>query len=586
MTDRSIGRYDVVRILGEGAMGVVYEALDPRLARKVAIKTIRHDDLSATLVESYERRFLTEARSVARLNHPHIVRVFDAGQSGEDTYLVMEYVQGVNLKHCLRRGVRFSPAGTVRILVDMLEALSHAHAQKIIHRDIKPENILMDATGTVKLTDFGIAKILDDEVDNGTQLAGKSIGTPRYMSPEQVRGLPTDERSDVFSAGVLMYELLTAAQPFDGSHHMAIATQILHDDPAPPSARQADIPVVLDAIVQRALAKRPEDRYPNAQAFRADLVRAVAAEPATLALGAVDAATCLVRPDTADTLRGLLDRSAGAGLSAAQVPSPELAPVPGGADPSVGASTPRQTTPVHPVSTTDPADYPPPEDGTVFHPSILPPPVASPAPSGTDATGANLAGTWPAEPLARRRRWPWVLGALLLLGLALLWRPFPSKQAPATSLAVTDPAQSLSPKEELVPPSPAAPTPGAAPPVATSATPSAPTADVGTVVTPVPAGPATPKPPESGERRKDATAPVVPVVPSAGVAPAPVPEGAKPKPRPEPVAASAPAAVAPPEPCPDPTQTFLERESCLWKACFTDAFRAHPVCKRFHPETK
>ncbi len=582
MTDRSIGRYDVIRILGEGAMGVVYEARDPRLDRKVAIKTIRHDDLSATLVESYERRFLTEARSVARLNHPHIVRVFDAGQSGDDTFLVMEYVQGVNLKHCLRRGVRFTPAGTVRILMDMLEALSHAHAQKIIHRDIKPENILMDVLGTVKLTDFGIAKILDDEVDNGTQLAGKSIGTPRYMSPEQVRGLPTDERSDVFSAGVLMYELLTAAQPFDGSHHMAIATQILHDDPAPPSARQADIPTVLDGVVQRALAKRPEDRYPNAQAFRADLVRAVATEPAELALGAVDSAICFVRPDTIAILRGLLDRALGAGMSATHAPAAAVAL---GGPAVVDAPVPHHTASTHPLGAAEPVAPPPPDDGTMFHPSIFPPPEAPSATPVPDQSAALASGTWPTTPAARRGRWPWVLlgGVAVLLGLALLFRP----TAPDGTLpAVADPAQSLSPQEELVTTPAAAPAPGPVPPPMTVPT------DVSTPMGAgqgaAPAGLSAPRPSEPSDRRKDIGLPGTPVAPGLGAAPVSAPEVPKPKPKVEPTAVPAPsAAVAiPAEPCLAQAQTFLERESCLWKACFTDAFRAHPVCKRFHPETK
>ncbi|MBY0466378.1 MAG: protein kinase [Burkholderiales bacterium] len=316
MHETHIGRYEVVRVLGKGAMGVVCEARDPRLARTVAIKTIRADKLTSAQVAAYEARFLTEARSVARLSHPNIVSVFDSGQADDVTYLVMEFVPGVNLKHCLNHGVRFTPWGAVKVVLDVLAALSHAHGQKILHRDVKPENILLDAAGWVKLTDFGIAKILDADDDNGTQLSGHSIGTPRYMSPEQVRGLPLDERSDLFSAGVLLYELLTARLPFDGGNQFAIAAQILNEAPPLPSARNPAVPAELDAVVARAMAKHPAERFQTGADFVDALVAAVGALGGGDVTARVSGAQSLVAAESAGMLRWLMSRMlTGAGLS-------------------------------------------------------------------------------------------------------------------------------------------------------------------------------------------------------------------------------------------------------------------------------
>ncbi len=581
MTDRTIGRYTVIRILGEGAMGVVYEARDPHLDRKVAIKTIRHHDLTPALMEAYERRFLTEARSVARLNHPHIVRVFDAGQSGSDTFLVMEYVQGINLKHCLRYGVQFTPAGAARILVDVLDAVGHAHGQKIIHRDIKPENILMDAAGTLKLTDFGIAKIMDDEVDNGTQLTGKSIGTPRYMSPEQVRGKPIDERSDVFSAGVLLYELLTALQPFDGEHHMAIASQILHDDPPLPSTLATGIPPALDAVVQKALAKRPDDRYQNAAEFRADVFRATATMPETV--GMVSTATQYVRPEFADTLRHLLLPVQVAGT---------LPGATGSSDPTVPMES--ATVPPRPAPGT-------PSDGTMFVPpqggAGAPPPRATS--TGTRTRPVGAADSAPPAAVTRIARgplpWPWLVGAGLVVVLLVLFLLFkPSAPAPArASTAVTDPAQSLSAKEELVTGSSAAAQAALLEQAATNAAAASAGANANAqagsaaesaaaVVSPVP--PKAPSKPLSTKHSKDAAAAAAAAAASAAVVvPTPLPEVPKPTVQPTPVQAASPP-PAPAEPCQG--MPFLARESCLWDACYTDTYRRHPVCKRFANEGK
>lgn len=267
-----LGRYDIVRVLGRGAMGTVYEARDPNLERRVAIKTIAVQGLSEEGVADYEARFRTEARSAARLQHPNIVSVYDSGRDGETAYLVMEFVEGEDLKHHLGRGATFTLDQSVRIMRDLLAALGYAHAQNVVHRDVKPANLLIEASGRVKLTDFGVARIQD--AGDATRTRGTMVGTLKYMSPEQVQGEPVDARSDLFSAGVVLYELLTARQPFRGDNEFAIIAQIIGADPPAPSTLQPALPAAIDAVLACALAKSPEQRYGSARAFHAALVQA------------------------------------------------------------------------------------------------------------------------------------------------------------------------------------------------------------------------------------------------------------------------------------------------------------------------
>jgi len=261
-----LGRYDIVRVLGRGAMGVVYEARDPNLDRQVAIKTIRVQSLSPEAASEYEIRFRTEARSAARLHHPNIVSVFDSGQDGDEAFLVMEFIQGEDLKHHLECGARFSVRSAIAMVHDLLMALDHAHRQNVVHRDIKPANMLIEVTGQVKLTDFGVARIQEPDESHLTQVGG-SVGTPKYMSPEQAKGQRGDSRSDVFSAGVVLYELLTGKLPFDGDNQFVIIHQIVSSDPVPPSGLNPDVPPGMDAVMARTLAKNPEDRYATAREF-------------------------------------------------------------------------------------------------------------------------------------------------------------------------------------------------------------------------------------------------------------------------------------------------------------------------------
>jgi eukaryotic-like serine/threonine-protein kinase len=262
---KKLGRYDITRVLGKGAMGVVYEALDPNLNRKVAIKTVRVDSLSAEEAADYELRFRTEAHSAARLQHPNIVSVYDSDRDGNTPFLVMEFVKGEDLKHYLDAGQRYSLEQSVRMMRDLLAALDYAHQSKIIHRDIKPANLLIEASGRVKLTDFGVARIQDS--GEATRTQGGMVGTLKYMSPEQVAGKSVDAASDMFSAGIVLYQLLTDRRPFDGDSYFSIVNQIANQDPPAPSSINSMLPAAVDAVVARALAKDKTQRFATAQDF-------------------------------------------------------------------------------------------------------------------------------------------------------------------------------------------------------------------------------------------------------------------------------------------------------------------------------
>lgn len=281
MADRQkLGRYDIIRVLGKGAMGVVYAGVDPNLERQVAIKTIRLQTLSAEAAAEFEGRFRTEARSAARLHHPNIVSVFDSGQDGDTTFLVMELIEGQDLKHHLEAGARFSVRTALLMVHDLLLALEHAHQQKVVHRDVKPANILIESNGRIKLTDFGVARIQDPDESGHTQVGG-SVGTPRYMAPEQAKGLRGDARSDLFSAAVVLYELLTGDPPFRGENAFVIIHQINSFDPPPPSSIIPELPAALDGVLQKGLAKDPTHRFATAREFALALRAVVKAMPTT-----------------------------------------------------------------------------------------------------------------------------------------------------------------------------------------------------------------------------------------------------------------------------------------------------------------
>ncbi len=259
----TIGKYRIDSVLGKGAMGVVYKAFDPGIERAVAIKTVRKDLVDPDLVEQSMARFKNEARAAGRLLHPNIVSVYEYGEDDDKAFIVMEYVEGTGLRDFLSRGAAFDLAQVAAIMTQLLLALDFAHERGVIHRDIKPANLILTESGTLKVADFGIARI---DTSSLTSL-GMVMGTPSYMSPEQCQGLAVDRRTDLFSAGVVFYELVAGEKPFSGALE-TIAYKICHEDPRPPStvSRLALSPTI-DAVISTALEKNPDARFQNAKAL-------------------------------------------------------------------------------------------------------------------------------------------------------------------------------------------------------------------------------------------------------------------------------------------------------------------------------
>ena len=262
-----LGRYEVIRELGQGAMGIVYQAKDPLIDRVVAIKTINLG-LALDGKDEYEGRFYQEAKAAGRLNHPNIVTIYDVGKSGDIAYIAMEFLQGRELRDIMNDGGLLPLDHVLDIAAQVALGLAYAHEYDIIHRDVKPSNIMVIRDGHVKITDFGIAHMASSAVRTQT---GMVLGSPKYMSPEQVMGKEIDQRSDIFSLGVMLYEMLTGQAPFNGDNVNAIMYQTLNAVPAPPHTVNAVVPEMLNFIVAKALAKGVDDRYQNAKDFAADL---------------------------------------------------------------------------------------------------------------------------------------------------------------------------------------------------------------------------------------------------------------------------------------------------------------------------
>jgi serine/threonine-protein kinase len=276
------GRYQIGELLGRGGMAEVRKGIDTRLGRVVAVKRLRTDLASDA---TFQARFRREAQSSASLNHPSIVAVYDTGEetatdgSGvAQPYIVMEYVAGRTLRDILREGRKILPERALEITSGVLSALDYSHRAGIIHRDIKPGNVMLTPSGDVKVMDFGIARAMSDASSTMTQTAAV-VGTAQYLSPEQARGETVDSRSDVYSAGCLLYELLTGRPPFVGDSPVAVAYQHVREPALPPSDHDTDLPPEIDAIVMKALAKRLEDRYQSAAAMRSDIERYLAGRP-------------------------------------------------------------------------------------------------------------------------------------------------------------------------------------------------------------------------------------------------------------------------------------------------------------------
>ena len=264
-------RYEGLELLGQGAMGVVYKARDRDLDRIVAIKTIHPSSVARDDVDAIGARLCREAMAAARLAHPGIVAVYDVGRVAETPYIVMEYFTGRTLAEILEAGP-LPPARAVHVIVQVCRALEYAHAQGVVHRDIKTSNIMVDARWNAKLTDFGVARMLDKPTSESPMM----IGTPAYMAPEQARGAPGDARSDLFAVGVVLYETLTGVKAFPGDDVATVLEEVLHVDPVPPRERNFAVSPALDAVVRRAIDKDPDDRYRDAGALAEALMQAAA----------------------------------------------------------------------------------------------------------------------------------------------------------------------------------------------------------------------------------------------------------------------------------------------------------------------
>jgi serine/threonine-protein kinase len=541
-----LGKYEIRGTLGRGAMGVVYDGWDPIIARRVAIKTVKIPDPSDTEAVEELARFRREAQAAGRLTHPNIVGIYDYGEDGDVAYIVMEFVDGPTLKSLLKDQARMALPDIVRVIDDVLAGLAFSHARGIVHRDIKPANVMISSDGRAKIADFGIARI---ESSSMTQ-AGTVMGTPAYMSPEQFMGQTVDSRTDLYSTGVLLYELLTGEKPFDGGM-TAIMHKALHTEPPKPSQISVTAPPAMDAVVARAMAKRPEQRFPNAEAFAAAM-REAAAAPA-LAAGPEDSAdaTMVSAPPRAAAPRPAPARPATAAAPAPAAPKQGGAPVApiaaglvlaaalGGAGywwfamRPAEAPTPPPVIATAPPSPPGPAVLPPP---TTPDPAPTPQPIA-PAPA-VQPPVATPAPPTPAPATPAPAVQPPVAAPAVQPPVAT---PAPAVQAPiATPAPAVQPPVVAAPAPQPQLPAPA-PQPQPQPPAPVAQPPSPPPV----VVQPQPQ--VRPEPPPV------ATATPAPVQQAAPAQPAPKPEPPAPTtPGPLALAPVAPPPVVQPQPQPQP----------------------------------
>ncbi|MBI5716870.1 MAG: serine/threonine protein kinase [Burkholderiales bacterium] len=270
---KRIGRYPVIREIGKGAMGTVYEGFDPDTGEKVAIKILRAEHLGDHRADSASARFEREAQATRRLRHPNIVAVREYGEQGRIKFIAMEFLNGRELRQLMRERGRFELDDAVFVLLQLLDALGHSHQHGVVHRDIKPSNVMVLQGLQVKVMDFGIARI---ESAAFTQM-GTLLGTPTYMSPEQMRGEPADGRADLWAAGVMLYEMLVGRSPFAAATPVAVMQNAMALEPAPVSSLVAGLPTSLDAVLRRALARRRDERFQAASEFAGELVKAAAA---------------------------------------------------------------------------------------------------------------------------------------------------------------------------------------------------------------------------------------------------------------------------------------------------------------------
>lgn len=265
---KKLGKYEISSILGKGAMGIVYKAIDPDINRKVAIKTIRFDLVTeGSDSEEMMQRFMREAQAAGKLSHPNIITIYDVGREQDLTYIVMQFIEGPSLQRIIASGEKFTTQEVVFLMTKMCSALEYAHKFGIVHRDIKPGNILIDNDGNPYICDFGVARV---ETSTLTQ-SGTAVGTPSYMSPEQVKGKKVDKRSDIFALGCILYEFLTGKRPFEAESITTVIYKIINEEPPSLAEVKKGLPEGFEHIIGKALAKDPEERYQSCDQLAADL---------------------------------------------------------------------------------------------------------------------------------------------------------------------------------------------------------------------------------------------------------------------------------------------------------------------------
>jgi serine/threonine-protein kinase len=405
---KSIGRYEVQGILGKGAMGVVYKAVDPAIDRIVAIKTIRLS-LSEEELAFYEARFAQEIRTVGKLNHPNIVTIFDVGRTDDFAYMAMEFIDGPELKALMPPGKPLHVPTSLDLVAQVADGLGLAHSRGIIHRDVKPSNVMIafdEDRMVAKVADFGIARGATSAVKTMT---GMILGSPRYMSPEHLTGKKLDARSDIFSLGVVLYEMLAGAAPFDGESVSTIMYQTVHEPEPPLSRLNASIPSTVERVVARAMAKNPEERYASMKDFARDIRELLLALPAPLArleAGESAAAAVPTAPPMSEAGKALAAEfdSLAATMRLAQMTA---APV------DVTRMTSIMKAPTTPIEIEEP---PGPEAEDPQHPAEAPSPAA-PAAAARPSAGAQVDD--PPAPLAFPVAPAAVLGLLALVAVGL-----------------------------------------------------------------------------------------------------------------------------------------------------------------------
>jgi serine/threonine-protein kinase len=386
-----VGRFRIERPLGQGAMGSVYLAIDPEIEREVAIKIVRTDLTDSDRRDEVETRFLREAKIAGRLQHPNIVTIYDVGREGGSTFIAMEYVEGRPLAKLLRPDIALTDAQRFLIARQTAEALAHAHERQVVHRDVKPGNILIRSDGVVKVSDFGIGKLLTGGED--VTRTGMMVGSPSYMSPEQIRGDTLDGRSDVFSLGVVLYELLTDVKPFRGESLAQIRDAVLNHEP--PLANKVDpaVPKPLAAIAARAMAKDPEHRFRSARSLARELRQWLDENPAN-ADGEKTAPFAAPPPGRSRVVIGAAVAAGVAAVMAAiatwfllMPAAPALAGAPAGEDRSARVAPAAAADIAAPMPT--PAPVAPPINGAAAPDAVTAP---TPTTSTTDATIAVSLG--------------------------------------------------------------------------------------------------------------------------------------------------------------------------------------------------